>query len=412
MKNYFQINVQNVRQIQQGIVLLGKLKYKELLTIHKLTERKENLFDPFDNYKKQIKEEDEEFQRQLSPNKLNNISGYLSTQFNLYKEQKSLGLFPSSIIVSLQHEVDYENKKINEEYLNTFYSKELDRCFVDEAKERLYIPKNERIALIVDGQHRFYGVKKFYESLSSEDDKELIDDFEFPTTFLIGFDVYQVGKIFAKVNFTQKPVNRSLYYDIFGSVPDPERNEIKLAHDLTLHLNNNEESPMHNMIKLLGKGDGLISQSFFVENMLIHFKKNGVWEKIYSDYISGGKEYKKLPNFMKIYLNCVEEAYNPAWPVKSKKGTALVYSSFGYEYILCKTTGLGAIFRLIKDIYPLIENSTEEEMKDRILDILKRISSNEAKKIFSKDGEFGKAGGEGLQVKLYRLLRSKLNLSV
>ena len=212
------------------------------------------------------------------------------------------------------------------------------------------------------------------------------------------------------MNFTQKPVSRSLYYDIFGSVPDPERNEIKLAHDLALHLNNNKESPLYNMIKMLGKGYGLISQSFFVESMLVHFKEDGVWEKIYSDYIRGGKEYKKLPIFMRVYLNCVEESYNVAWPVKIEKNGELVYSPYNYDYILCKTTGLGAIFMLIKEIYPQVENLSEVEMKTKILNIFKRITKNESESLFSKEEEYGKGGGRGLQLKLYRYLKSKLKL--
>lgn len=60
----------------------------------------------------------------------------------------------------------------------------------------------------------------------------------------------------AKFFIEQKPVNRSIYYDIFGSAPG-ELSEIKLAHDLTLHLNNNENSPIRGMIKLLGRGNGL-----------------------------------------------------------------------------------------------------------------------------------------------------------
>ena len=410
LKNYYEIDVQKIRQIQDGIVLLGKLKYQELYTIHKLTERKESIFDPFDAKQKKIQEEDEEFQRQLRPNKLNKIANYLKEQFELYKQKKSIGLFPTSIIVSLQHEIEYSPDQVNQDYLEEVYSNELDSCFINKTETELFIPKNSKIALIVDGQHRFYGVKKFYDSLEQETDKKIIENFEFPTTFLIGFDLYQVGSVFATVNFTQKPVSRSLYYDIFGSVPDPERNEIKLAHDLALHLNNNKESPLYNMIKMLGKGYGLISQSFFVESMLVHFKEDGVWEKIYSDYIRRGKEYKKLPIFMRVYLNCVEESYNVAWPVKMEKNEELVYSPYNYDYILCKTTGLGAFFMLIKEIYPQVENLSEVEMKTKILNIFKIITKKESESLFSKEEEYGKGGGRGLQLKLYRYLKSKLKL--
>ena len=190
---------------------------------------------------------------------------------------------------------------MNEKFLNEKYFKGLSTTFINEDQTKLYIPKSHRIALIVDGQHRFYGLKRFYNSLKTSEDKQIIEDFEFPITFLIGFDIYQVGKVFATVNFTQKPVNRSLYYDIFGSVPDIERNDIKLAHDLALHLNNNDESPIQGMIKMLGTGYGLFSQSFFVEKMLMHFKEGGAWEGIYADYLDRGEQYKKLPEFMKEY---------------------------------------------------------------------------------------------------------------
>lgn len=406
--NYYEINVMPIRQIQTGTVLMGKLQFKQLLTIHRLTERKESLIDPFEEKKVNVEFEEEEFQRQLSPNKLNKIGNFLREQFELYKEKKSIGIFPTAIIVALDHDVDYDSDKLDEKLLEEQYFEKLSSCFI-KRDSVLYIPKNKRVALIVDGQHRFYGVKKFYESIQNEEDKKFIEDFEFPTTFLIGFDIYQLGEVFATVNFNQKPVNRSLYYDIFGSVPETEKNDIKLAHDLALHLNNNEESPIKDMIKMLGKGYGLFSQSFFVEKMLIHFKSGGVWEKIYSDYMTNGKQYKKLPIFMKIYLTCVEETFISAWPTRIEKNGKLVYSPYNYEFILCKTTGMGAIFRLIKDIYPLVENLSEKEMHDKIIDILDRVRKD-SKEIFSKNGAFGMTGGEGLQVKLYRFLKLKLKL--
>jgi len=408
--NYYEVKVMKLRQIQTGIVLIGKLKFSELSVIHRLTERKESLIDPFSENSIKINHEDEEFQRRLRPNKLNKIAIYLEEQFLLYKKHKSLGLFPTSIIVAIDHDPYYHANELNEKFLNEKYFKGLSTTFINEDQTKLYIPKSHRIALIVDGQHRFYGLKRFYNSLKTSEDKQIIEDFEFPITFLIGFDIYQVGKVFATVNFTQKPVNRSLYYDIFGSVPDIERNDIKLAHDLALHLNNNDESPIQGMIKMLGTGYGLFSQSFFVEKMLMHFKEGGAWEGIYADYLDRGEQYKKLPEFMKEYLKAVEQAYNTPWPRKFEKEGELVYSPFRYDYILCKTTGLGAIFRLVKEIYPLVEDVAIDEMKDKIVSILSKISDKESANLFSKNGPYGEGGGEGLQYKLYRYLKNKLNL--
>jgi DGQHR domain-containing protein len=407
IENYYSIDVNRIKQFQSGIVLIGKLKFEELLTIHRLTERKESLEDPFGENKTRKYESDEEFQRQLSTNKLNAIASYLSKEFNSLKEGRGIGVFPTSIIISLDYDVETETDNINVTYLKKAYNTDLKTCFISD--EVLYIPKNKKIALIVDGQHRFYGVMKFYESLKDKREKEIINDFEFITTFIIGFDIYEVGKVFATVNFTQKPVNRSLYYDIFGSVPD-QKSDIKLAHDLALHLNNNAQSPLQNMIKMLGKGYGLFSQSFFVEKLLIHFRADGVWENIYADYLADGFKYKTLSIFMRIYLNCVREAYPSAWPQRTKRDSNDVYSAYDYNYILCKTSGMGAILRLIKDIYPLVEAKIEEDKKYTISNIFKKIPDKEASLLFSRAGDYGISAGEGLQKKLYKYLKNRLGV--
>jgi DGQHR domain-containing protein len=408
--NYFQINVIGIKQIQTGLVLLGKLKFGELSEIHRLTERKESIYDPFGVNPIKVEKEDEEFQRQLNANKLKKISTYLRQNLELFKEGKSLGLFPTSIIVALDYDYDYEPDDLNDDFLDQAYSTELSNCFINKEGTKLFIPINKRVALIVDGQHRFYGVKELCDTLEDAKEKETINNFEFATTFLIGFDIYQLGQVFATVNFTQKPVNRSLYYDIFGSIPDTEKNDIKLAHDLALHLNNSEKSPIKGMIKMLGKGYGLFSQSFFVEKILIHFKSSGVWEKIYSDYIRGGDSYRKLPIFMRIYLNSIKEAYSSTWPNHVEKNGKHIYSSYNYNFVLCKTTGMGAFFRLIKDIYPRVEELSEEDMRSKILEIFNKISEEESKSLFSKEGDFGQGAGEGLQKKLYERLKSMLDL--
>jgi hypothetical protein len=164
------------------------------------------------------------------------------------------------------------------------------------------------------------------------------------------------------------------------------------------------------MIKMLGKGYGLISQAFFVEKMLIHFKDGGVWEKIYTDYIAGGTKYRQLPIFMKSYLSAIKEAYSSAWPQKVMRDENAVYSAFNYDFILCKSTGMGAMFRLIREFYPLVSQMDEQSMKRKISDILGKLSQAEATNLFSKDGIYGGAGSEGSQVKLYRTLKSKLGL--
>jgi len=433
LKNFIEIEVEQVNQIQEDSpMFLGKIKFKDLLTIHQYTWRKESEHDPFGKSKIKLPNADEEeFQRQLSQEKLNKIEKYFKEKFEkIDNKEKSSGFFHTAMVLALKHEYDYDSEKITEKnydkILDDTYNKEVaklkkggyDReelaglisCFLNDKKNKLFIPKTQKIALIVDGQHRFYGLNQFYDKLKDGPKKDKVKEFEFITTFLVGLDPYEVGQVFATINFTQKPVNRSLYYDIFGSIPDA-RNEIKLAHDLALHLNNNSDSPLKDMIKMLGKGYGLISQAFFVREMEKLFK--GVWNDLFTDYQEGGSEYKKIPQFMRIYLECIEETYSYAWPnFIRQENEKYIYSSFSYDYILCKTTGLGAFFRLINEIYPIVKGLSQKEMREKIIKMLKRIRESEAQELFSKDNEtFGKVSGEGVVNKFYRHIRLKLKLN-
>jgi DGQHR domain-containing protein len=423
---YVILDMVQVSQLQSGLVFAGKMKFGELNLIYKLTERKESIDDPFGGHRIVFEESSTQFQRQLSQKKLGDIQAYLKEEMLQRESGKSLAMFPSSLILynrayepdDLNNRNDSNEEVLTEKLISENYTDTLDCCFYlpsDDKPDlyRLFIPKNRGITLIVDGQHRFIGTQRFFKSLK-DSDRELVEDFEFIVTYLVGFDLYEVGQIFATVNFNQKPVNRSLYYDIFGSAPQTDRdgklqNDIRLAHDLALHLNNNETSPVRSMVKLLGKGYGLFSQAFFVDKMIRYVFKSRIWDSLLTDYLSGGNEYKVIAQFMKEYFSALQEAYPSAWPKKVKKENALVYSSYYYEHILCKTTGLGAYFRLIKHIYPLVTKEPSN-FKTNILNIFHKMKDSEANELFAKTGDFGGAGSEGLQDKLYRHLLTKYGL--
>jgi DGQHR domain-containing protein len=408
LKDFIAVDVVPVNQfLETQNIFLGKITFKEMDVIQRLTFRKDPEYDPYDLSSKPLPKEKQEFQRHLQEQKLNRIAKDAKVLLDEVKTGKveTHGLFHTSLILSLELE-DEEEASITT--LKKKDTSQLKTCFLNRRENKLYIPKNPEVALIVDGQHRFHGLKKFYESLDIND-KKIVEKFEFPVTFLIGLDIYEVGTIFATVNFKQKPVNKSLYYDIFGSYPEARDQELKIAHDLALHLNNNEKSPIKNMIKLLGRGNGLISQSFFVES-IIPILKYGVWKEILEDYKMNGKQYIQIGHFMKTYLEAIESTYHIAWPQQITKDEKLVYSSHNYKYILCKTTGMGAFIMLIDDIYPLVKNLPKDKMREEIKKILNRISQKETSSIFSSESEWGKAGGRGLVTRFYRFLKDKMGL--
>ena len=128
------------------------------------------------------------------------------------------------------------------------------------------------------------------------------------------------------------------------------------------------------------------------------------------DYINQGTEYRDISKFMKSYFQALQECYPSAWPEKISKNNSLVYSSFSYEYILCKTTGLGAYFRLIKNIYPIVKDEPDK-FKENIKKVFSKLDNESATVLFSKRGSYGGSGSEGLQDKLYKYLLSAYDLA-
>lgn len=67
--------------------------------------------------------------------------------------------------------------------------------------------------------------------------------------------------IFLNINSEQKPVPKSLIYDLYGIVEDDKEHAISRAKDIANELNENEDSPYYNAIKFPGapRGAGFIN---------------------------------------------------------------------------------------------------------------------------------------------------------
>ena len=240
--------------------------------------------------------------------------------------------------------------------------------------------------------------------------KKILEDFQFSCTVLLDFDIWEQGKVFADVNFNQKPVNRSLYYDIFGSYPDPEKNDLFIAHNIVVSLNSIKGNPFYNKIKMLGVGsDKFISQAFLVEAIFPLLRKNGVWLNYLDDFINNGVINDKPLKFIIYYFEVIKEMFKEYWPEDGIKPSK-------YKDILFKTTGLSAFFMLINDIYPKIVDimhQDEEIIKKAIKSELHKTREensliNASIKLFSKDGDFSKGAGKGLQMRLYKRIAFEL----
>lgn len=479
------------KETEKG-VYFGIWSFREIEKSIKFTHREPlefNILSDINTTKKKFPEFNSDYyQRLIDDERTKKVIQFIIKEIKDYNDptKQSLITFPTSLILSLYLS---EANSINE------YLEELINLKNDENhyyNTGVYFQNNEislpdiNIMLVVDGQHRLAGLYAIYNALlvinneindnENNLDRKIIDyayksitklefdanklkslkeqilDFQFSCTVLLDFDIWEQGKVFADVNFNQKPVNKSLYYDIFGSYPDPEKNDIYLAHTWAVYLNSNEKSALYNKIKLLGYGTGYFSQASFVEALLPMLRKNGIWNNIVSDFIFKNYINNNIQDFLFNYFLAIKETYIDYWPSENIKPSS-------YKDILIKTTGLTAIIKLIPHIYPKIkdiENNGNVNLKQEIITIFKSglqkqidiltnninslnnyLNNNEEQtnKIklldeiqnkkeelktllkkqrgeyyFSKDGNFAKGAGKGLQDRLYKELKHDLDL--
>lgn len=368
LNNMIKLEVLKINEDKIKSALVGKIKFSDLDKIAQLTYRS----DDNENF----------FQRNTDINRVNElakfIKGKILDEYGVLKKQSNvLTLFPTTIILALT-----KNEK--------------DDFILNDNTIEI---KSGVSAYIVDGQHRFKGIQKFYE-----DNKLSYSDFdiELPLMLLLDYDLYEQASIFIEVNFKQKAVNRSFYYDIFGSLP-AKRSELQLAHYLVKYLNETEKSPFYNLVKMLGTGDGTISQAFLVENIFKLFRPKSIFSTFYFDYEKGGDQQKEIAKILLSYFNIIKETFHEYTPQKNENGN---YSVFGQD-ILFKTTGIGALIKLLNDFTSDVIkiHNDEEKLEKYFKYIFSLINKLEAKSMFSKDGDYAKGGGGGLQSKLHQKLR-------
>ncbi|MBY5993683.1 DGQHR domain-containing protein [Ferrimonas balearica] len=184
-------------------------------------------------------------QRELKDSRIKDIKEYISTLD---------ATFPNSIIISIKGKyVAYNNGTM--------------RISFDSFEK-------ERVAKILDGQHRLAGFDS--SNMHFLDERGEQNNFQLIVTVFVERDISIQAKVFAMVNQNQTKVNPSLVYDLESL--STSRSPDKTAHQIAVLLNKTEGSPFHQRIKRLGvksiDSDGktieneLLTQAAFVSNLV------------------------------------------------------------------------------------------------------------------------------------------------
>lgn len=336
------------------------------------------------------------YQRRIDEGRVSSIKNFIRNAILGEKANKQVAvLFPTAMLLAANSEREL---RIGDMY-------DLNDIF--DTDEAFYI---------VDGQHRLYSMRSLYEDVMqkdmfNEEDDEMVlrylRNYRFNCTILLNFDLWEQAQVFADVNFNQKRVSTSLYYSIYGmnyssNPSDWQRNYIFIAHSLVAFLNSHPTSPLLGGIKMLGTGKGFISQASLADSLMQNIKSpRGIW---YVDPNNMEKPpvYKYMAVEILSFLSAVKKKFDKFWPVEGR-----------HRSIICKTTGMGALLRLMaylhlykmpRNLHQALLNSTVSEIlpeyEQFVIEFLSLIEP-EKYRLFSLDGEYSGTGGKGLELRLF-----------
>lgn len=365
--SHYQFPCVPAQQGRRVTIYLGSLRFADVWPRCTVTPREPRVDDPL--YSSSPNTKIQTPQRSANDERLDTIADFVEERLNDGIGDRKEAIFPGTIILGLLASIENSSQPPDEPTPTAAILIETDPPI-------LWLPKMDASLFIIDGQHRLKGLDRLHKRLieriailvrlqtrrTREQEDELknareiqqrLEDFQVPISLLVDFDLAEQAMVFASVNFNQKPVSRSFYYDIFGTFESDRVTPISFTHELVLHLNNSEKSPLHDMIKLLGSGPGLVSQAFVGTRLTLLIDPDHP-KAVFADFflrrqINTIEASRQFATIIRSFFAAVKDGMRYAWPVKNSES----YSAYHYTYILCKSMGMSGLIAILGDIYRL-----------------------------------------------------------
>jgi DGQHR domain-containing protein len=182
-------------------------------------------------------------------------------------------------------------------------------------KDTILVPIKDRVAQIIDGQHRVEGIREAIKS------KPEIGKLEIPVAFYQHLSTQECADIFLSINTEQKPVQRSLVFDLYdvasAHVVDPAAVR---ARDIATRLNEQDASPFKELIRFpntevvkgssKGKKIAGVDLSTIVTSLKPLVEEKGIFEQV------GIKELEMQTSALLNFFVVLKEWYGGLWSDK------------------------------------------------------------------------------------------------
>ena len=177
---------------------------------------------------------------------------------------------------------------------------------------KLIVPVKDRVAQIIDGQHRVEGIRAAIKT------KPVLGKLEIPVAFYQRLTTQECADIFLSINTEQKPVQRSLVFDLYdvasAHVVDPAAVR---ARDIATRLNEQENSPFQGLIRLpnievpkgpkKGKKSAGVDLSTVITSLKPLVEEKGIFEQV------GVAELEMQTSALLNFFAVLREWYGGLW---------------------------------------------------------------------------------------------------
>lgn len=207
---------------------------------------------------------------------------------------------------------------------NIIINFESEHVTYDHAQKALFIPEEDNIAWVVDGQYRLFGFEKSKEKR----------DFPLIVAAFIRAPLAQIAYIFRIINSTQRRLNPSLIYDLLllSESEEPEESQPAVrASRLVTDLAQDPESALFQKVKLVGRGKGSVTKAAVVRGLIPHLTEPaGILTA------PDVREYRKTYEILSSYFLACQSLWGRGWDddktsfVAKSSGIFTLLYAFGY----------------------------------------------------------------------------------
>src|SRR6188474_2539732 len=261
----------------------------------------------WDLLERRIASSDKAYQRQIIRRKIDELVQY----YEQCRQARDLPSIPGAVIISC------------DEKLNFQASGDDGRVGI------LKVPEREGILRAIDGQHRLL-------ALHADIDRFEGEDFSVPAIIFDRLPEDHVVQMFVTINAKHTRLNASHLVSLSGR--QLYRDEaLATGHDIVRALNDREDSPLYDEIKLLGVGRGRVAQAPLAQEL----------KKLFADEAALGGARKseqfreESKKFFVNYFKQIASIFESAWN--------------GRKYSIKSATALRAFIRVAPDVIQKID---------------------------------------------------------